>query len=228
MATTGSTLESERATVFVVDDDPSIRRSLSRLLRSHGFQVEVFSGATEFLSREPASSPSCLLLDVQMPGLSGLDLQEELSERQLDPAVVFITGHGTVPMSVRAMKKGAVDFLQKPFAEEDLLAAVRQGLQRDARQTQMRAELSVLEERYATLTHREREVFGLVVAGLLNKQIAGRLGTSEKTIKVHRGRVMRKMRANSLADLVRMGERLSGVMARGYDQGPIAHPRPPS
>ena len=195
----------------MVDDDRSIRKALTRLLRSAGLKVESFSNAMDFLASERHDHPAALLLDIQMPGLSGLELQQKLRDR--DPAIVFITGHGTVPRSVQAMKMGAVDFLQKPFEDKDLLTAIRQALDKDSRRQQAQTELAVLGNRYATLTPREREVFELVVAGRLNKQIASRLGTSEKTVKVHRGRVMRKMRADSLADLVRMSERLSASTA---------------
>ena len=207
MSTTSADGDRHRGTVFVVDDDRSIRRALTRLLRSAGLKVESFSNAMDFLASERHDHPAALLLDIQMPGLSGLELQQKLRDR--DPAIVFITGHGTVPRSVQAMKMGAVDFLQKPFEDKDLLTAIRQALDKDSRRQQAQTELAVLGNRYATLTPREREVFELVVAGRLNKQIASRLGTSEKTVKVHRGRVMRKMQAASLADLVRMSERLS-------------------
>lgn len=211
MSTTSADGDRHRGTVFVVDDDRSIRRALTRLLRSAGLKVESFSNAMDFLASERHDHPAALLLDIQMPGLSGLELQQKLRDR--DPAIVFITGHGTVPRSVQAMKMGAVDFLQKPFEDKDLLTAIRQALDKDSRRQQAQTELAVLGNRYATLTPREREVFELVVAGRLNKQIASRLGTSEKTVKVHRGRVMRKMRADSLADLVRMSERLSASTA---------------
>ena len=211
MSTTSTDGDRHRGTVFVVDDDRSIRKALTRLLRSAGLKVESFSNAMDFLASERHDYPAALLLDIQMPGLSGLELQQKLRDR--DPAIVFITGHGTVPRSVQAMKMGAVDFLQKPFEDKDLLTAIRQALDKDSRRQQAQTELAVLGNRFATLTPREREVFELVVAGRLNKQIASRLGTSEKTVKVHRGRVMRKMPADSLADLVRMSERLSASTA---------------
>lgn len=208
MPTSGAIDESQQGSVFVVDDDPSIRKALTRLLGSVGMTVKSFSTADEFLASGHDDRPACLLLDIEMPGLTGLELQDQLHARDLHPAIVFITGRGTVPQSVQAMKKGAVDFLQKPFEGEDLLAAIRRALARDTATKQAHKELQVLKGRRQTLTPRELEVFELVVRGLLNKQIAGRLGTSEKTVKVHRGRVMRKMGADSLADLVRMSERL--------------------
>jgi len=205
--------------VYVVDDDASVRRALGRLLTSAGFEHESFSTAAEFLEHEPKDQPSCLVLDIQMPGLSGLKLQEELAKRGLEPAIVFVTGRGTVPTSVRAMKKGAIDFLQKPYDAEELLAALRRGLAVDTAGRRARAELRELQTRYEMLTPREREVLALVTSGLMNKQVGARLGTSEKTIKVHRGRVMHKMKAHSLADLVRMAERIAGgrVTEAGLD-----------
>jgi len=195
--------------VFVVDDDALVRRSLERLILSVGLRVKTFSSASEFLESQRPDGPGCIVLDVRMPGLSGLDLQQELSAAGLDMPVVFVTGHGTVPMSVRAMKAGAVDFLQKPIDDQVLLDAVQRAIDQDRQAREEQAGLQELERRLDSLTPREREVFALVVSGLLNKQIGGELGTSEKTIKVHRARVMQKMQADSLADLVRMGEKLA-------------------
>lgn len=193
-------------TVAIVDDDPSIRKSLARLVRSTGFNVQTFASAEAFLNAHDRTHPSCVVLDIRMPGMSGLDLQERLAS---DPAlpIVFITGHGDVPMSVRAMKRGAVDFLQKPFDERELLAAIRHACDRAKRAHRKQVETSAVRLRFNSLTPREREVFALVVAGMLNKQIAGQLGITEKTVKAHRARVMEKMRADSLADLVRAAEK---------------------
>jgi FixJ family two-component response regulator len=201
-------------TVFVVDDDPSVRKGLARLLKSAGYAVESFASAREFLDRiSHCESAGCVVLDVRMPGLSGLDLQRELKAFTPPVCIIFITGHGDIPMSVRAMKDGATDFLTKPIHDEDLLLAVRQAI---ARNTEDRVRFGVLRElqqRASTLTPRELEVMTLVVRGRLNKQVAGELGTVEKTIKVHRARVMEKMKAASLADLVVAAEKL-GILPR--------------
>ena len=196
------------AVVFVVDDDATMRRSLDNLMRSIGLRVEAFASAQEFLRRRPLDAPSCLVLDVRLPGPSGLELQRRMAETGLDIPIVFITGHGDVPMSVRAMKAGAVEFLTKPFRDQDLLDAIQQALERDRGARQQRAELDDLRRRFESLTRRERDVMARVVAGLLNKQIAAEVGSSETTVKVHRHQVMEKMGAGSLADLVRMADRL--------------------
>lgn len=196
-------------TVFVVDDDASVRKGLVRLLKSAGYRPESCASAEEFLDRwEQNPAPGCVLLDIQMPGLDGLQLQQRLQASAHGIPIVFITGYGDIPMSVKAMKAGAVDFLPKPFRDDDLLGAVQQAIRRDIRQRALRVERDAAEKRYETLTAREREVMALVVAGLLNKQIASELGASEKTIKIHRGRVMEKMKVQSVADLVRAAEKI--------------------
>ena len=194
--------------VFVVDDDPLVRDSVADLLCSAGFAALTFGSATEFIQAKRADVSACLILDVELPGLSGLDLQTDLAKSGIEVPIIFLTGHGDIPKSVRAMKAGAVEFLTKPFRAEELVDAVRQALVRNGHFRKQRSEILELRERLGTLTPRESQVLALVVAGLLNKQIAGELGTTELTIKVHRGRVMRKMNAASLADLVRMAGKL--------------------
>ncbi|MDH3838134.1 MAG: response regulator transcription factor [Desulfobacterales bacterium] len=194
--------------VFIVDDDDSVRKSLARLITSVGLKVETFSSANAFLKRDAYDGPACLVLDIRMPGLSGLELQTELAKAERTLSIVFITSHGNITMSVQAIKAGAVDFLEKPFEEQDLLDAVHLAIQKDRATKEKLAELREIQERVESLTPREREVFALVVTGMLNKQIAFEMGIGEKTIKVHRARVMQKMQAESFADLVRLAEKL--------------------
>jgi len=190
--------------VFVIDDDPSVRSSLKFLLSTVGLQAETFESADSFLRRKPADIASCLVLDVRLPGLSGLDFQRELATRNICIPIIFLTGHGDIPMSVRAMKAGAVEFLTKPFRDQDLLDAVRVALDRDRTRRKQDKEVADLRQRFDTLTSREQEVVSMVVAGMLNKQIAAELGTAESTVKVQRSKAMEKMQAESLADLIKM------------------------
>ena len=206
-------------TVFVVDDDPSVRRSTERLVRTMGFDVRTFSSASEFLEQVRVEGPACLVLDVRLPGRGGLDLQRELAQAGVRIPIIFITGHGSIPMTVRAMKAGAVEFLTKPVRPRDLLAAIGAAIERDRGAQQARLETEALRQRYARLTPREREVMALVVGGQLNKQIAGELATSERTVKFHRAHVMEKMAAGSLAELVQIAGQL-GVAPEG-PAGPV-------
>jgi RNA polymerase sigma factor (sigma-70 family) len=199
----GLSMTNTKGTVFVVDDDPSMRKALERLCRSAGLKVKTFAAARDFLDHAAPDGPACLVLDVRMPGLSGLDLQAEIAARNMQTPIVFITGHGDIPMSVKAMKAGAVDFLTKPFRNTALIAVIREAISKDVRLKESQGEQQTIERRLQTLTPREREVFEMVVKGMLNKQIAFELGTSEQTIKVHRGRMMEKMQVTSVAELVR-------------------------
>jgi RNA polymerase sigma factor (sigma-70 family) len=203
---------SQAPVVFVVDDDPSVRSSLKFLMSSVGLQVESFDSADALLQRKLPDAPSCLVLDVRLRGLSGLDFQRELAARNCHMPIIFITGHGDIPMSVRAMKAGAVEFLTKPFRDQDLLDAVRIALEKDRERRERNKEVSDLKERFNSLTPREQKVISLVVAGMLNKQIADQLGTAENTVKVHRSRAMEKMRAQSVAELVKMIDKLESSM----------------
>ena len=201
-------MEEQRPVVYVIDDDPSVRDGLDSLLRSVGYETRGFASPRDFLLHPRLEGPACIVLDVRMPDASGLDFQHELTRAGYSTPIIFLTGHGDVPMSVRAMKAGAVEFLLKPFREQDLLDAIRQALEMDRARLRKKAATVDLQERFASLTPREREVMALVARGLLNKQIAAEIGLSEITVKVHRGQAMRKMRADSVADLIRMADGL--------------------
>jgi FixJ family two-component response regulator len=211
-----SPMATAKPIVFVVDDDMWVRESLETLIQDEGWRPETFASAQEFLDRPRAFTPSCLVLDISLPGLNGLELQKRVSVERTDMPIIFITGHGDVPTTVGAMKAGAVEFLTKPFNDEVLLAAIRQALERSRLVLAQEAEMQQLRYRYASLTPRERDVMALVVSGLLNKQVAGELGITESTVKAHRGQVMQKMKANSVADLVKMTARLDEETAKNH------------
>jgi two-component system response regulator FixJ len=202
-------------TIFVIDDDVSVRKGLSRLLRSAGYEVETFPSSEQFLAREHFSGIGCIILDIQMPGLSGMDLQNALNKADYNMPIIFITGHGNIPMSVQAMKRGAVDFLPKPFDDEELMQAVKKAIEKDRKAKVERAEVHGTLRRIERLTPREREIFCHIITGMLNKQIALKLGIAEKTVKVHRGRVMEKLSVNSVAELVRLAEK-AGIKPPEY------------
>lgn len=201
-------MSADDSSVFIIDDDARMRAATQRLLKSVGLRAETFATPQDFLRRKLPEGPSCLILDVRLPGMSGLDVQRKLTEVGVRIPIIFITGHGDIPMTVQAMKSGAVEFLTKPFRDQDLLDAIQEALRRERESRQQQRQIKELQERYETLTAREREVMGLVISGMLTKQIAARLGTSEITAQVHRGQVMHKMHANSPAELGRMAERL--------------------
>lgn len=205
-----------KAVVYLVDDDASVRRGISRLIRSAGYHVEVFESAEEFLQRKENGLPSCLVLDIKMPGSTGMDLQQRLLASGQSTPIIFLSGHADVPTSVQAMKEGAFDFLTKPVTAEDLLSAVRKAIHADILQKKQNEEVAEVQSRMSTLTNREAQVFSLVVTGMLNKQIAAELGTTEKTIKVHRARVMEKMGAESLAELVQLANRITGLNTKTH------------
>lgn len=211
-------LPEPEAVIAIVDDDPSARRGLQRLIRSAGWKAETFASAQEFLARPPAELQNCVLLDLQLPGLSGLDLQKRMAEIGLDIPIVFLTGHGSIPASVQAMKAGAIEFLTKPVDEQELLRAIQEAVERYRRMRRQRVEMSELRDRYESLTAREQEVMQQVISGMLNKQIAAELNVTEDTVKFHRGNIMRKMRADSLAALVRMAENLAIPPDKRYTQ----------
>ncbi|MDR6900186.1 response regulator transcription factor [Rhizobium sp. WW22] len=213
-------MQGQQPTVYVIDDDPSVRDGLDSLLRSVGYDTRAFASPRNFLASSRSEGPACIVLDVRMPDASGLDFQDELARMGYAIPIIFLTGHGDVPMSVRAMKAGAVEFLLKPFREQDLLDAIRQALEIDRIRLRKQAAEVDLHERFSTLTPREREVMALVARGLLNKQIAAEIGLSEITVKVHRGQAMRKMRADSVADLIRMADNLGLTNDKASDTAP--------